>query len=136
MVNLPQGLQIISATVYWTASRSRSDGCATKIGCEDADNPSAPTSKADISGRVLTSSYITASLAAYTAGVEYSYDVTGAVQEVLNRAGWAYGNTLAVLCDNTPGLGRRYIAAAENTTYDGPRLAITYDAFRGGGVWF
>lgn len=129
-IGLPQGFLISSATIYWTATRDRSDACETKIGCEDADNPSTPTSGGDISGRTLTSNYTTASLEAYTTGNEYGYDVTDAVQEILNRAGWAYGNQLAILCDNKPGTGRRYIAAYENGTYARPRLVIEFANFR------
>lgn len=131
-IDLPQGVPIDSATVYWTASRSRSDAARTLIGCEDADNPSTPTSKSDLQGRVMTSSYNTQSpIEAYVAGTEYGYDITGAVQEVLNRPGWAYGNTLAVYCDNLPTNDyRRYIAAYENGTYAAPRLVITFSNFK------
>lgn len=129
-VNLPQRITLISATVYWTATRDRSDTCATYIGCEDADDPSTPTSLTDIRNRVLTSNFSTVNpIEGYTTGTEYGYDITDAVQEVLDRAGWAYGNTLAVYCDNTPGIGRRYIAASENATYDPPRLVIEFEDF-------
>lgn len=38
-----------------------------------------------------------------TAGTRYSIDITSAVQEVLNRGGWASGNAIVVLVDTSTG---------------------------------
>ncbi len=131
VVNLPRGLQIKSARIKWIATTSRSENVSVYIGCEAADNPSAPTNMADLEGRAWTASYLTTALAAYTIGVQYSYDITGAVQEILNRAGFAVGNTIAVLVENAGSVNdnRRLVASAENGTYGGAILEIDFEEF-------
>lgn len=77
-------------------------------------------------GRTTTTANYTYNPAGYTAGDEYTYDVTNAVQEVINRAGWASGNTLAVIVDSpTPsGSNRRQVASYDNATYTEPILVL------------
>jgi len=121
VVNLKQGRVLVSATLRVVASVNKSDTtCKVLVGCEDADNPAAPTSWAELDARGLTTAYLTDNnVAAWTAGTEYTFDITTAVQEVLDRAGWAAGNTLAVLIhDNgsTDDINRQF-ASSENATY-------------------
>ncbi len=138
IVNLPSGVQINSAYIKWIATESRSEAVNVYIGCEAADNPSAPADMPDLEGRAWTTSYLTTALAAYTAGVQYSYNITGAVQEILNRSGFVVGNTIAVLVENAGSINdnRRRVASAENGTYGGAILEIDYNQFipRVGGV--
>ena len=132
VVNLPRLLDIDSAVIKWFASQSRSDDTVkVLIGCELADNPAAPDSKGSLFARSMTSAKLTVNLEHYTAGTQYSYDITDSVQEILNRAGWASGNTLAVLVfDNgTTTDKRRQVATVENPTYQEPVLEITFPTF-------
>ena len=120
-VNLTKGRVLVSATLKVIASASLSaTTCKVRVGCEDADNPSTPSGYVDLLARTTTTAYVEDNnVAAWTAGTEYTFDVTAAVQEVLDRAGWAIGNTLAViLADNgsTDDVGRQ-IASSENTSY-------------------
>jgi len=130
VVNLPS-LPILSAAVKWYATQSRSDLVEVRIACNAIDNAVAPTDNSDLFGKALTSAQEFTSLGAYTAGDQYSYDVTGPVQEVLNRAGWVYGNTLMVIIDDDGTINdrRRQAATNENGTYGGAVLEITYNAF-------
>jgi len=136
-VPLPR-ITIVSATLKWRATQTRSEGVSVSICCEAADNPSTPGSNADIFGRVLTTARLNTSLAAYTTGDEYSYNVAAPVQEVLSRAGWVAGNTLAILVkDNgTSSDNRRQVASVENTSYAQAILEIVIPKFipRNGGV--
>lgn len=134
--DIPKGTVIVSATLRLIAFENSSDAVNVRMGCEAADNPSTPVSGTDIVGRVLTTAFTDFSLVAYTAGVEYTYDVTAAVQEILNRAGWAPGNTLAVLIkDNDASDSLRHrVAAFEDTTYTEPRLDIVVESFIPQGV--
>ncbi len=128
---LNQGKIITSATLKVTATQNSGTGTTpVTIGCEDADNPAGPTTLADLRARVMTSAHLSATIVQYTTGTVYSYNITTAVQEVLNRSGFAMGNTLAVyiqdtLSDNTPHL----IASSENPTYTPAQLEIVVPYF-------
>lgn len=136
-VNLPKGKLIASATLKFVASQDRSDTIDVQIGCEAADNPSTPNNagdgdSGDVTIRPLTSAYTSYSPGAFTAGTEYSVGVTAAVQEILNRAGWASGNTMAIFIKSlSTGANdwRRLIASNEHATYTEPKLEIYITGF-------
>lgn len=125
-----RGAKITSATLTVVATITRSDSVSAKIGCELSANPSTPTTEADIKGRTLTTNYLTKSFEAQNTGDTYSYDITTAVQEVINLPGWTGGNTLAVLLKGSSNLDhRRQWAAFENATYAQPKLDIVINSF-------
>jgi len=100
-VPLARGQNIISADLKVIAAATSSPVTSNiKLSCEAADNPSTPTTGADCNARVRTTATHNHSLVQYTNGVEYTYDVDSAVFEILSRAGWVYGNTLAVMIDD------------------------------------
>lgn len=136
VVTLGKNIPIISATLKVVCSSSGSSTTVKiKAGCEAADNPSNPTTIASAASRVLTSAYTTNdNVASWTAGNEYTFDITTAVQEVLNRAGWASGNTMAVMIvDNgSSNSASRSFASNEHATYAEPKLEIVY--YAGGNV--
>ena len=122
---IPQAKQIISATLRLVATDTRTEIYNYWIRCEDADNAVVPANAAALFAKSLTTG-INPATVAVTAGVSYSYDVTAAVQAVLNRAGWVSGNTLAVVLtdDNAAGSQRREYASSENASYAEPQLDI------------
>jgi hypothetical protein len=125
VVNLPKNKVIKSATFSVVCTVTRAGGPALKIGCEASDNPTAPTDNAGVMGRLFTTAFTSVAQEDYTAGTTYTYDVTTAVQEILNRAGWAAGNTMAIYIAHTGTLGdRRQIAAVEHLTYAAPQLTV------------
>jgi hypothetical protein len=130
-VNLGRNQKIVSARILWVATITFSSDVHVALGCEAADNPSTPVTLADLQGRVMTTAQINAVPGPYTAGVQYSEDTTGAVQEILNRAGWNPGQNMAVYAvDNgTPAGERRQLASTENATYQEPTLEIIYAPF-------
>jgi hypothetical protein len=67
----------------------------------------------------------------YVQGTQYSYDVTAAVQEIVNRAGWAAGNTLAILVTDVVqgNTNRRQIATFESDSFAEPTLTIVAPYF-------
>lgn len=134
-VNLPR-MTIISATLAWVASTNKSGTIAFDIGCEAADNPTVPLTGSNLMSRVQTTAKTNVSPVSYVAGTTYSYDITTAVQEVLNRSGWAYGNTLAVLVVGSVDAHGRLIATVENATYTEPQLTIVFNSYvpRGGNL--
>ena len=135
-VTLWNSLVITSATLKVKAAGNGSNTtCKVKVGCEAADNPSKPTTKTDLYNRTLSTAYTTNNnVASWTAGTEYTFDITTAVQEILNRAGWASGNTMAVLIqDNGSSISaERQIAAYEHASYAEAKLDIVY--YNGGQV--
>ena len=138
VVNLSRGQVITSATLKVVAVQNdTSYSCYVKIGCEDADNLSAPTTKEDLEARVLTDAYLSFypgnPVADFVVGEEETFDITSAVQEVLDRAGWTPQNTLAVLIkDNNSAVEAvRVFASTENTTYTEAILEIVYSSAGG-----
>ena len=134
VVNIPQGKTIISATLRWVATDTRTENFNVSFSCEAADNASAPASAAALYAKARTA-FTTVTVPDYTDGVEYSNSVTAAVQAVISRAGWVSGNTLAVMVDNdtASAFQRREVAAFEHATYSEPMLDIVVrDAARAG----
>lgn len=135
-VALLQGTAIASSTLKIRASHTESNAtCKIKVGCEAADNPSAPANWSQLDSRTLTSAYLTNNnVSEWTAGTEYTFDITTAVQEILNRVGWSSGNTMAVMIiDNASSASAyRLIASYDNVNYTEPILEIVY--YSGGQV--
>ena len=136
LVALGNAQVITSATLKVRAAGNDSNTtCKVKVGCEAADNPSKPTTKTDLYNRVLSTAYTTNNnVAAWTAGNEYTFDITTAVQEILNRAGWVSGNTMAALFQDNGSTAdaSRSIAAYENVSYSEAILEIVYTPSSGG----
>ena len=134
IVNLSKNQVIISATLKVVAVQADTSTIHVKFGCEAADNPPAPTTKEDLEARVLTAAYLNYdSNAAWVIGTQYTFDITSAVQEVLNRAGWTPQNTLAVLIkdNNTSADNVRKFAATENDSYTEAILKIVFTPISG-----
>lgn len=139
VIPLNQGTIIVSAIISFVAYETlTSDYNITKIkiGCENSGAPIAPTNHADIVSRPMTINFTTdTNVTSWTAGTSYTYNITTAVQEVLNRADWVNGNTLAIMCidygsdtlgnESPYGYPHRTIAAYEHSVYTEPRLTIT-----------
>lgn len=68
-------------------------------------------------------------------GIDEVLPITSAVQEVINRAGWASGNDLVVLGDDSASTAAEWqdFAAFDHATILEPRLVINYTS-GGGGV--
>ncbi len=139
-IYLPKNFVITAATLRIYSVTTNSQDVFLKIGCDAADNSSTPTTLAELQGKALSAAFSTFDLSStpYTAGNEYTFDITSAVQETLNRSGWASGNTIGIIIDNngTDSTKRREAAAIENTSYTEPILQLDYVSFRprSGGV--
>lgn len=101
-VNLSKGTSIISATLKLIASTTSGVSSDTvTFGCEAANNPANPASQADLFARAFTAATYGYSIGQYVLGTTYTYNITNAVQEILNRAAWAKGNVMAILTEWT-----------------------------------
>jgi hypothetical protein len=132
-IGLPQGKTITAATLYLRATAAGDSACGDiRLHAEATDNAtSTPASWADLSSRSTTTANTYPITKPTSSGTQYSYDVTSIVQEILNRAGWALGNTLALMLttvtwDSTK---RCQISLSENATYSEPTLQISYEDF-------
>lgn len=137
-VPLQKNRVIVSATLRLIAIGGSVGDPSVRIGCEAADNPANPTTLADLRARVMTSAFSDTTAGSNSVGATIDFDVTAAVQEVLNRAGWVASNTLAVKFEDlvSGSAQHRQYASFENTTYNEPQLLITFQDFmnRGGGI--
>lgn len=132
VVNLPKIPTVSSAFLKIVGETTRSDTCPLRIGCDDQDNPSSPADWTALNTRVMTSAFTSTDIATNViAGAEYSIDITTAVQEIFDRAGWAFGNTMAVLIidDGTSINDFHRFAAFEHATLAAPILEINFSSY-------
>lgn len=101
-----------------------------RFSCEAADNPSTPSSAADLNGRSLSTFSADIAIGNWTADTEYTYQIDNPVQETVQRAGWNPNNTMAVIIDDVDfGDNQRSIYSFEgNPTYRA-YLTINYTDF-------
>jgi hypothetical protein len=140
-VTVPQGTTITSAVLTLTPSASYTSGgvIAINIGCQYADNPTTFTSSAgnlNTTARPRTTAFTgPTSIKTVTAGTAINFTITTAVQEVINRAGFASGNAIVVIADNngtttTAGEWQDFYSfdVSGVTTVQKPTLTIVYTA--------
>lgn len=130
---------LISATLRVVAS---ANGDTTDIVIEVAasaeDNATQPTTQAQLSAKTATTAKIAGATLPSSIGVEYSYDVTTIIQEILNRAGWVSGNVIGILISTTTASSTRRceIASSENVTYAEAKLDLVFPGYvpKGSGI--
>lgn len=147
-VTVANAATINSATFKLTAQATYNAGANTVsflVSAQAHDN--APAMVATGSGENLRSSTGTAprprttavsaawNQTSIVADTEYSIDVTGVVQEIVNRAGWASGNAILILVDTntttTLGEWQDYFSYDGSTT-KAAKLDIDYGAAASG----
>jgi len=129
-VTIPRYATIENAYVRFTAFLSDASGTAgATLSFADMDNPAAPTSYAEFEGLTRTGEGINwASIGAWVQDQTYdSPDISAALQEVVNRPGWASGQAVIFISDNIPGSSaNRYFDSYDNTGSDYAQLHITW----------
>lgn len=97
-VTIPQGTTILSATVEFYVTSTTYDDPKFNIHGQAADNAGTFTATAhDIDTRSRTTSYTTWSADGIGTGWITGPDITAAIQEIVNRGGWASGNSLVLI---------------------------------------
>lgn len=132
-VNVDQGATITSATFtvrgqdpYTTAS-----ACKSLVYMENADNPGTFTSAGgNISGRSRTSQSTAWNHQSIALDTDYSITVTSQCQAVVNRAGFAANNAMAVLWVDDASASNEWqqLFSYDNTTSKAPKLDIVTSA--------
>jgi hypothetical protein len=137
-LNIPPGATITNA--YLTFGAIAADAPNTNNGvtsltirAEAADNPvTFTTSSYNISNRPLTSTSVAWSPGAWTSGTAYnSPNLASIVQEIVNRPGWAGGNSMAFIITGT---GSRSADSYNGNAANAPKLVVTYTTPAPGGV--
>jgi hypothetical protein len=133
---IPQGATISAATIDFHCSVTQTtNNCKIKIYGVAADAPAAPTTYAQHAAHALTTAFTSWTVPSWTGGNVYtSADFTSALQEIVNRGGWASGNALIIRLDNdasTSGHYRQFRTHDNSTPY--PTINVTYSVGGGGG---
>lgn len=128
-ITVPNSETITSAEFVVASVATTSCGCNLPIGfyLEAADN-SAVFTLTNMNDRPAAAAYTEVNIPSMTADVQIGYDVTDAVQEVVDRAGWSSGNAMTVFAVDH---GADYAMTQELWSYDGnptlaPQLIIEY----------
>ncbi len=126
-ITIPQGATITSATVEFTADETHDGATDLLFHGQAADNaPSFGDADGDISDRPLTGASATwNNVPAWTAvhDIYESVDLAPIVQEIVNRGGWASGNSLVIV---VTGSGKRVAESYEGGADMAPLLHVTY----------
>ena len=102
-VTVPQGVRIISANLELVSTGAETgDDVKLNIYCNDADTAVAPTDEDEHAALDRTTAFtVWDDIPSWSDNeVVTSPDFKSAVQEVIDRAGWASGNALMVLVDD------------------------------------
>ncbi|EFL52812.1 hypothetical protein DesfrDRAFT_0442 [Solidesulfovibrio fructosivorans JJ]] len=126
-VAIPQGATITSAILRLTSNGNHtSSPIAWSVRAELADSPSAPTSIADANSRAKSSG-VDWFPGDWTAQAYDSPDIASAIQEVVDRAGWAAGNALQIFVldsASSSGAERVFYCFGNGTGY--PELHVAW----------
>lgn len=133
-INVPKNYVVISATLTLTASHTSATTGSITVSCEDTTSPASPANGADLNGRTATGGN-TLTLEAYTAGNTYGYDVTAAVQNVVNRSDWANLSHLAVMADDDATAKIHRVYSARNGSGIATLQIVVPDFIPRGGMW-
>ncbi|HET7292040.1 MAG TPA: hypothetical protein VFM88_06425, partial [Vicinamibacteria bacterium] len=115
-LNVPQGANILSASLQLTVDEATSGATTLTIRGQDSDNAATFGSSAfNLTSRPTTTAAVVWSPPAWTtvgqAGPDQRTDVTFVIDEIVHRAGWAPGNALALIIQGT---GKRVAKAWDN----------------------
>lgn len=109
-LNIPKNSTINAAYVQFSSYSEvncETNVLRVNVYCEDADNPSPPTTNTDLYNRVRTSA-VADWFVQNTTAPTYDYqhetpNFAASLQEVIDRAGWARNNRIAVLAQHASG---------------------------------
>ncbi|MBI4790384.1 MAG: right-handed parallel beta-helix repeat-containing protein [Chloroflexi bacterium] len=127
-VTIPPGAIISSAKLRLYSTANQTTAINFELAAEAADNSPAFSSSNLPSQRTLTAQRTQSQITtAWNASTWYAFDLKASVQEVISRAGWQSGNSLAILAQ---GLGsasaQRVVRSYDGNTSQAPRLVVSY----------
>ncbi len=129
-LNIPPGATITNAYLTFGAIGADSPNTNTgatslTIKAQAADNPTTfTTTTNNISSRTTTTASVAWSPGSWTSGTAYnSPNISSVVQELVNRPGWANGNSMAFIITGT---GSRSADAFDGNSANAPKLTVEY----------
>ena len=132
---IPAGATITAAYVELVAATTGSGTLSMNISAEDADNPAAVTGYSDFYARLRTTANSTWAVPDFVVGQVYqTVDISGAVQEVVNRAGWAEGQAMQVFIDTVSGSVNRQAVAYDDVPASAALLHVAYSVTQPMGI--
>jgi hypothetical protein len=130
-VQIPQGATVTDARLTLYTHRADRDNATVNLYGENADNSAgfvySPT-PGWVSGRAKTSAvqWVTGDIGNAIGSAGTSPNLASAVQTIVNRSGWAQGNSLTLLAEYVSGdLQYKTFEALEPDWY--PRLQVTFE---------
>lgn len=126
-IRVEQGVSIVSAHIEFTVDQIDTKGTSVTIHAQAIDNAPPFSLANNIASRTVTrASTLWSDIAPWTeVGDKYSTpDLSGIVQEVISRAGWLEGNSLAVIIT---GNGERTAASFDGSPLAAPLLTVVYE---------
>jgi hypothetical protein len=127
-IAVPPGAKVTSAYLQLVADESQSEATSLSIRAQAADNAATFTSSSfNVSARPRTGAAVPWAPAPWTAGEagpnQRSPDLSPLVQEVVDRAGWASGNAMAIIVTGT---GHRTAVAYDGSAAKAPVLHVEF----------
>lgn len=131
-VTIPAGSTVTAATLTLRSDHAETGAVRARFACEDADDPAAPTTASDLMARSLTTARSprwTLTAADWNAGgLKVTTDFAAAVQEVVDRPGWASANALMVVAlDDASTSPYANAISYESDPTEAALLTVTYD---------
>jgi hypothetical protein len=106
-VTIPKGAAIVNAWVRFKVDETGSTTTSLNLGGQAADNPATFTTSANnISARPRTAASVNWAPAPWTVvgqagSAQQTPNLTAVIQEIVNRSGWASGNSLVLIVTGT-----------------------------------
>ncbi|MBP7961497.1 MAG: SBBP repeat-containing protein [Caldilineaceae bacterium] len=129
-LTVPKGATILNAYITFRAisadsPNTNSGATSLTLRGQAADNPTTFTSTAwDITNRITTTASVAWSPSAWTTGTDYNTPSLSAIaQEIVNRSGWASGNSMVFIVTGT---GSRSAEDWNSGGANKPRLVLEY----------
>ena len=127
-VTIPQGATITAAYVQFQANETQSEATALTIQAEAIDDaPTFANSTNNITGRARTGAAVSWNPDPWTKGeaglAQRTPGQVPVIQEVVDRTGWASGNSLVIIIDGT---GKRVAESYNGDPAAAPLLHVEY----------
>ncbi len=133
-VDIPAGATILTCTMAVRSIAADADDPELAIHCEDVDDcPAIIESNGNISARARTTAFTAWSATSIGTSVVNTPDFSSALQEVIDRGGWAENQDIGVILDNTSSGGKVLnLEPFDNAGTDEAILNVTYSEGGGG----
>lgn len=127
-VDIPRGIQVISAHIQFKVDETSSGAVFIRILGEAADNALTFSGAQDVFSRIETSTEISWlpadwALVGDAGPDQQTPNIAAVIQEIVNRQGWIAGNSIVILFD---GSGQRVAESFNGDSAGAPRLHLEY----------